>query len=73
MHRLEKRISQLEGARAIVNLKKMTDEELLAYAGTFPMGSEEMFAAVLALVLRHPSPLPVVHDAPGRAGINAMK
>jgi len=64
MRSLEKRISLLEGARAIANLKTMTDDELMAHAGTFEKGSKEMYAAVLTLVLRHPSALPVVVDDP---------
>lgn len=67
MQSLEKRIALLEEARALVNLKTMTDDELMAYAGTFEMGSKEMYAAVLTLVGRRPSAFPVVYDDPERA------
>lgn len=70
MPSLEKRVSLLEGARAVYNLKTMTDDELMAYAGTFEQGSKEMYEAVLTLVGRHPSAFPVVHDDPERAVTN---
>ena len=73
MQNLEKRVSQLEGARALVNLTTMTDDELMAYAGTFEMGSEEMYAAVLTLVSRRPSAFPVNYGNPDRAVTNAKE
>jgi hypothetical protein len=47
-----------------VDLKAMTDDELLAHAGKFPMFSSEMYAAIVTLVLRRPSAFPVVYDDP---------
>ena len=73
MQSLEKRVSLLEGARALVNLKTMTDDELMAYAGTFEMGSKEMYAAVLTVVGRRPSAFPVVYDDPDRAVTTAKE
>ena len=73
MQSLEKRVSLLEGARAIVNLRTMTDDELMAYAGRFEMGSKEMYAAVLTVVGRRPSAFPVVYDDPERAATNEME
>ena len=70
MQSLEKRVSLLEGARALVNLNTMTNDELMAYAGTFEMGSKEMYAAVLTVVGRRPSAFPVVHDDPDYAVTN---
>ena len=67
MQSLEKRVLLLEEARAAVNLKMMTDDELMAYAGTFQMDSKEMYAAVLTVVGRRPSAFPVVHDDPDYA------
>ena len=67
MQSLEKRVSMLEGARAVVNLKTMTDAELSAYAGTCEYGSKEMYVALVMLVNRHPSALPIVHDDPDYA------
>lgn len=70
MQSLEKRVSLLEGARAVANLKTMTDDELMAYAGTFEMGSKEMYAAVLTVVGRHPSAFPIIVDDPDHAVTN---
>ena len=64
MPRLESRIATLEVEAAYVDLDAMTDDELRAHAGKFPMGSEEMYAAVITLVLRRPSTFPVVFDDP---------
>lgn len=64
MPSLETRVATLEKAAANVDLKAMTDEELLAYAGRFPMFSREMYAAIVTLVLRRPSAFPVVYDDP---------
>lgn len=62
MQSLEKRVALLEGVRAVANLKTMTDDELSAYAGTCEMGSKEMYVALVTLVNRHPSIIPVVND-----------
>jgi hypothetical protein len=64
MPSLEMRVATLEKAAAHVDLKAMTEDELLAYAGTFPMFSSAMYAAIVTLVLRRPSAFPVVYDDP---------
>lgn len=64
MPSVETRVAKLEKVAAYVDLKAMTDDELLAYAGKFPMFSSEMYAAIVTLVLRRPSAFPVVHDDP---------
>ena len=64
MPSLETRVATLEKAAAHVDLKAMTDDELLAYAGKFPMFSSEMYGAIVTLVLRRPSAFPVVYDNP---------
>ena len=64
MRRIEKRISHMEKATAHVDLKAMSDDGLLAYAGKYPMFSSEMYAAIVTLVLRRPSAFPVVYDDP---------
>ena len=64
MQSLEKRVLLLEGKRAVANLKAMTDDELIAYAGTFEMGAKEMYAAVLTVISRYPSAFPVIYDDP---------
>ena len=58
------RVAKLEKAAAHVDLKAMTDDELLAYVGKFPMFSSDMYAAIVSLVLRRPSAFPVVYDDP---------
>ena len=65
MPRLETRVAKMERAAAHVDLKAMTDDELLAHAGRFPMFSCEMYAAIVTLVLRRPSAFPVAYDDPG--------
>ena len=64
MPSLDMRLAKLEKAAAHVDLKAMTDDELLAYAGKFPMFSSEMYTAIITLVLRRPSAFPVVYDDP---------
>lgn len=66
MPSLETRLAALEKAAAHVDLNAMTDDELRAYAGKFPMFSREMYAAILTLVQRRPSAFPVVYDDPER-------
>lgn len=66
MPALESRIARMEQAAAYVDLNEMTDEELLAHAGTFPMFSKGMYAAVLTVVGRYPSAFPIVKDDPER-------
>ena len=64
MPRLDMRVAKLEKAAAHVDLKAMSDEELMAYARRFPMFSSEMYGAIVTLVLRRPSAFPVVYDDP---------
>ena len=55
MMNIEKRIALLEGARAVANLKAMTDDELMAHAGTLESGSPGWHSAIIARVLRNPN------------------
>lgn len=64
---LESRVTKMEQAVTSVHLNRMTDAELLAYAGTFPMFTKGMYTAVLTLIGRRPSALPVVKEAPDHA------
>jgi hypothetical protein len=64
LSRLESRIATLELKAAYVDLNAMTDDELSAHAETCPPGSSGMYAAVIALVNRHPSAFPVVKIDP---------
>lgn len=66
MPELESRIAMMEHAAAHVDMNKMTDEELLAHAGMFPMFSKGRYAAVLTLVGRYPSAMPIVKVDPER-------
>ena len=52
---IERRIALLEGARAVANLKAMTDDELMAYAGTLESGSPGWHDAIIARVMRNPN------------------
>ena len=63
MTKLEKRVARMEQAAADVDLNAMTDAELHAHAGKFPMLSKEMYAAVLTLVGRRPSAWPPILKA----------
>jgi len=61
---LESRLAKLEAAVFKVNLNELTDAELNAHADTLPFGSSAMYAAIIALVLRHPSAFPVMKSVP---------
>ncbi|MFC7434320.1 hypothetical protein ACFQNJ_07330 [Hydrogenophaga bisanensis] len=67
MSALESRVTKMEQAVTCFHLNRMTDAELLAHAGTFPMFTKGMYTAVLTLVGRRPSALPVVKDDPEHA------
>lgn len=67
MSNLETRVAKMEQAVAYVDLSGMTDAKLVAHAGTFPMNSRGMCAAVLTLVGRRPSEFPVVKEDPDHA------
>lgn len=66
MPSLDARVTKLERSEAEVDLKGMTDEQLSAHAKMLPTGSRAMYAAVLTLVGRRNSKLPIVHDDPER-------
>jgi len=61
---LESRLAKLEAVEFRVNLDELTDAELNAHADTLPFGSSAMYAAIIALVLRHPSAFPVMKSVP---------
>ncbi|OGB29659.1 MAG: hypothetical protein A3I16_05535 [Burkholderiales bacterium RIFCSPLOWO2_02_FULL_66_35] len=73
MPSLEPRIAKMEQTAAHVHLDDMTDAQLLDHAGTFPMFSRGMYAAVLTVVGRHPSAVPIVKDDPDHAALTAGK
>jgi hypothetical protein len=81
MGSLEKRVAQIEGARAHTDLKALSDQELDAHIGTLdwgvPSGKEvqywgtpRLLAAVLEKILRHGSSLPIVVNDPERKAKN---
>lgn len=81
MGNLEKRVSQIEDARAHADLKAMSDQELDAHISTLGWcppsghegqywGSPRLLAAVLESILRHGSSLPIVVDDPERKAKN---
>lgn len=63
------RVAAIERQRP--DLSGMTDDQLRAYADTLKPGSREQVAAVLALVGRRGSTLPIVHKDPekGRGNV----
>jgi len=56
---LESRLAKLEAVVFRVNLDELTDAELSAHIETLPFESSAMYAAIVALVLRHPSTFPI--------------
>lgn len=58
------RVAAIERQRP--DLSGMTDDQLRAYADTLKPGSHEQVAAVLALVGRRGSTLPIAHKDPER-------
>ena len=71
MTNLETRVARLEGTQSKANLESMTDDELSAHISTLPFESPEGYDAIIALVMRHPSAFPVVHDAPDHETIDS--
>ena len=59
---LKRRVALLESAKAKVDLKSLTDEELDARIRTLTAGSSGFYETVLARICRHPSTIPVVAD-----------
>ena len=67
MLNLESRVAKLEAVLSKVTLSELTDDQLRAHIETLPSRSPAMYEAVIALVLRHPSTLPIIHDDPAYA------
>jgi hypothetical protein len=64
MTALEHRVAKLEADLLKVRFEELSDDELRAYAATFPFKSPKQYEAIIALVLRHPSTLPIIYDDP---------
>ena len=62
--KLQSRIERLEALAQRVYLANLTDDELWDHIATLPLKSSEWYGAVIGLVLRHPSTLPIVRDDP---------
>ena len=62
MARIESRMEKLEAVLKVDDLVNMTDEQLSMHISTLPFKSPAMYAGVIALVLRHPSALPVAQQ-----------
>lgn len=67
MQNLEHRVAKLEADLLKVRFDELTDDELRAHAATLPFKSPKQYEAIIALILRHPSTLPIVYDDPAYA------
>jgi hypothetical protein len=64
MKNLEKRVASLESRNLAADIKTMTDDELDAYIETLEIGSLARNKAIVASLMRHPAPFPIVEDEP---------
>lgn len=64
MPSLENRVAKLEAEMLKVNLSELSDEELRAHIATLPFKSSEGYGAIITLILRHGSALPVIYNDP---------
>lgn len=64
MSTLDHRVAKLEAELLKVRFDAMSDDELRAYAATFPFKSPKQYEAIIALINRHGSAFPIVHDDP---------
>ena len=64
MRCLENRVAKLEAVLLKVHFEDLSDDELRAHAATFPFKSPKQYEAIIALILRHGSKLPIIHDDP---------
>lgn len=67
MSSLNRRVVKLEAELLKVRFDDLSDDELRAYAATFPFKSPKQYEAIIALILRHGSTFPVVSDEQARA------
>lgn len=68
MRTLETRLARLEATACKVNFDDLTDEELSSHIAGLPFKSAEGYKAIISLVLRHPSTIPIVSIDPDHAG-----
>jgi len=67
MSNLNHRVAKLEAELLKVRFDDMSDDELRAHADTFPFKSPKQYEAIIALILRHGSAFPIIHDDPAYA------
>ncbi len=64
MPSLECRVAKLEAELLKVRFDDLSDDDLRAHAATFPFKSPKQYEAIIALILRHGSAFPIIHDDP---------
>ncbi len=67
MSNIETRLAKLEAELLKVRFDDLSDDELMAHAATFPFKSPKQYEAIIALILRHGSTLPIIYDDPAYA------
>ncbi len=67
MRNLENRVKKLEANLLRVRLDDLSDDELRAYAFSFPFKSPKQYEAIISLILRHGSAFPIIHEDPAYA------
>ena len=67
MPSLEHRVAKLEAELLKVRFEELSDDELRAHAYSLPFKSPKQYEAIIALILRHGSTLPIIHDDPAYA------
>lgn len=64
MSNLNHRVAKLEAELLKVRFEELTDDELRAHAYSLPFKSSRQYGALISLILRHGSALPIVYDDP---------
>lgn len=70
MSSLENRVAKLEAELLKVRFDDLSDDQLRDYAYSLPFKSPKQYEAIIALILRHPSTLPIIHDDPAHKNIS---
>jgi hypothetical protein len=65
---LESRLAKLEAVVGRVDLAELTVAELSSHIATLPFQSTAGYAAIIALVSRHPSTMPIAKCVPHGTG-----
>lgn len=64
MPSLENRVAKLEAELLKVRFDDLSDDQLRDYAYSLPFKSSRQYGALISLILRHGSALPIVYDDP---------